>query len=188
LFLIDVQEGILTGISGLREVETEMALDACVWRISELIKSARAAKVPVIYVQHAGGPGHRLEPGSPGYPIREEIQPRRGDLVIRKKFCDSFFKTKLLDELKEIAAEHLVIAGCMTQYCVDTSVRRSVSLGFDVTLVSDGHMTADANGLSFEQIIAHHNALLDEFDAGEKMVRVKRAAEIDFANATVATP
>ena len=32
------------------------------------------------------------------------------------------------------------MAGCMTQYCVDTSVRRTVSLGYDVTLAEDGHL------------------------------------------------
>ncbi len=185
--VIDVQEGILTGISGRREAETEQALDACVWRIADVVQRAREAKVPVIYVQHEGGVGHRLEPGTAGYPIREEIQPKRADLVIGKKYCDSFFETRLSEELQRLGAEHLVIAGCMTQYCIDTSVRRAVSLGFNVTLVADGHMTADSNGLRFEQIIAHHNAILDEFDAGEKMVRVRPSAQIDFLNASVAT-
>ncbi|WP_041855488.1 cysteine hydrolase family protein [Candidatus Korobacter versatilis] len=185
--VIDVQEGILAGISRRRPEETERALDACVWRISELLKRARAAKVPVIYVQHEGGVGHRLEPGSAGFPIREEIQPKRGEVIVHKKFCDSFFETSLLDELKKLGAEQLVIAGCMTQYCIDTSTRRAVSVGFDVTLVADGHMCGDTRTLTFDQIIAHHNALLDGFDAGGKSVTVKPAAEIDFANASVAT-
>jgi len=60
----------------------------------------------------------------------------------------------------------------MTQFCVDTTVRRAVRLGFDVLLVSDGHMTADSGGLTFEQIVAHHNALLNGFDAGSHTVRV----------------
>jgi nicotinamidase-related amidase len=60
----------------------------------------------------------------------------------------------------------------MTQYCVDTTVRRAVSLGYDVTLVADGHMTADSGALGFEQIIEHHNALLGGFDAGPHSVTV----------------
>jgi hypothetical protein len=51
-------------------------------------------------------------------------------------------------------------------------VRRAVSLGYDVVLVSDGHMTADSGELTYEQIIAHHNALLDGFSAGTHTVRV----------------
>jgi len=66
----------------------------------------------------------------------------------------------------------------MTQYCIDTTVRRAVSLGYDVVLAADGHMTADTDALLFEQIIAHHNALLDGFDAGGHAVRVCRADQI----------
>jgi nicotinamidase-related amidase len=180
LVIIDVQEGILAGIAGTRAGETEQALDAMVWRIAALLKRARAAGVPVIYVQHEGSPGHRLEPGSAGYPIREEIAARRGDVTIHKRFCDAFFETTLQSELQKLGVERLVVAGCMTQFCIDTSARRAVSLGYDVALVADGHMTADSGGLTFEQIIAHHNALLDDFDAGTHGVRVLPAAEIPF--------
>jgi nicotinamidase-related amidase len=178
--VIDVQEGILEGIAGARVLETEMALDAMVWRIAELLKRARTAEVPVIYVQHEGAIGHRLEPGSSGFPIREEVAPKRGEVVVHKRYCDAFFETSLQEELAKVGAEHLVIAGCMTQYCVDTSVRRAVSVGFDVTLVGDGHMTCDSGRLSFEQIVAHHNAVLDGFDAGAHAVSVVAAKDVQF--------
>ncbi|HEY3928454.1 MAG TPA: isochorismatase family protein [Candidatus Koribacter sp.] len=180
--VIDVQEGILSGISGARAEEAEKALDAMVWRIHDLLKRARVAQVPVIYVQHEGEIGHRLEPGSAGYPIREEISMKRGDFLIHTKYCDSFHETALQSALEKLAVDHLIICGCMTQYCVDTSVRRAVSLGYNVTLVKDGHMTADFGGLTFQQIIFHHNRLLDGFDAGAHAVKVVEAAEIQFGN------
>ncbi len=179
LVVIDVQEGILTGITR-RPDENEKAYDEVVWRIADLLKRARAANVPVIYVQHEGGVGHRLEPGSAGFPIREEIAPKRGEIVVLKRFCDSFCATNLQSELEKISAETLVVVGCMTQYCVDTSVRRAVSSGFDVILVKDAHMTADSGSLTFEQIIAHHNRTLHGLDANAHVVTVKPAAEIVF--------
>jgi hypothetical protein len=66
----------------------------------------------------------------------------------------------------------------MTQYCVDTTCRSAVGRGYDVTLAADGHMTADSGALGFEQIIAHHNLLLDGFDAGNKTVTVAPIAAI----------
>lgn len=75
---------------------------------------------------------------------------------------------------------HLVVGGCMSQYCVDTTVRRAVSLGFDVTLVTDGHMTADSGTLQFSEIVAHHNETLDGFDAGGAKVDVRPAAAVAF--------
>jgi nicotinamidase-related amidase len=61
----------------------------------------------------------------------------------------------------------------MTQYCVDTTCRRAVSLGYDVTLVADAHTTADSGTFTVEQIVDHHNALLDGFDAGKAAISVK---------------
>jgi nicotinamidase-related amidase len=180
LVVIDVQRGILD-IPGLaRKREVDQALDLTVLRIRALIERARAARLALVYVQHDGGPGHRLEPGTPGWPIRAEIAPLPGEPIIHKQACDAFFETRLQEELAARNVKQFVIAGCMTQFCIDTTVRRAVSLGFDVVLAADGHTTADTRTLRFEQIIAHHNALLDGFDAGEHQVRVFPSPEISF--------
>jgi nicotinamidase-related amidase len=138
--------------------------------------------VPVILVQHDGEPGHRLAAGTAGWSIRGELAAHPGEAVVRKKSCDSFFETDLAAQLAargiHAGTGRLVIAGCMTQYCVDTTCRSAVGRGYDVTLAADGHMTADSGTLGFEQIIAHHNLLLDGFDAGDKIVTVTPIAEI----------
>ena len=178
LLVIDVQRDILA-IPGLaRKKEIDCALDETVVRIAGLIEKARVASVPVIYIQHDGGPGDRLEAETSGWPIRPEIAPRPGEPVIHKRACDAFFETTLDSELSAAGIKELVICGCMTQFCVDTTVRRAVSIGYDVVLAADGHMTVDTRTLGFEQIIAHHNALLDGFDAGKRQVRVCPATEI----------
>jgi nicotinamidase-related amidase len=178
LIIIDVQRAILRGIAGGRAMETARALDAAVGRIAGLLDRARSGETPVIHVQHDGGPGHRLQAGTEGWLIREELTPRAGEPVVRKRACDAFFETTLAQELGNRGIGRLVMAGCMTQFCIDTSARRAVSIGYDVTLAGDGHMTADAGGLTFEQIIAHHNALLDGFDAGNHAVAVAPCAGI----------
>ena len=180
LVVIDVQRGILDLPQLQRKQETSKALDETVARIAGLIARARAASVPVIYVQHDGGKDHRLEPHTPGWPFRPEIAPHRGEPVIHKRACDAFFQTTLEAELSARGIRRLIIAGCMTQYCIDTTVRRAVSLGYDVVLAADGHMTADAQALRFEQIIAHHNEVLDGFDAGEHEVSVRPASGIQL--------
>jgi nicotinamidase-related amidase len=120
LLVIDVQRGILADPSLTRWKEANQALDATVLRIAGLIERARAACVPVIYVQHDGVAGHRLEPDTSGWPIRSEIAPRDGERVIHKAACDAFFDTTLDAELAAAGVEQLVVAGCMTQYCIDT--------------------------------------------------------------------
>ncbi len=178
LVIIDLQKGILEGLGGERPEEHERALKAVADRISGLLERARTAGIPVLFVQHDGEAGERLEPNREGWQLREEIMPRAGEPVIHKRACDSFFETSLEFELSRRGLRRLIIAGCMTQYCIDTTVRRAVSLGYDVVLAEDGHMTADSGGLSFEQIIAHHNSLLNGFDAGEHSVKVVPIAKI----------
>ena len=46
------------------------------------------------------------------------------------------------------------------QSIIDTAVRTATVNGLDVTLVGDGHSTADSPVLSAEQIIKHHNKTL----------------------------
>jgi nicotinamidase-related amidase len=173
LVIIDVQVGIIDGLRAYRGGEV-------LEQINRLLAKARASNMPVIYIQHDGEAGHPLEVGSPGWQIHPEIKPHEEDLIIRKRASDSFFETTLQHELKARSIKHLIVAGCMTEYCVDTTSRRAISLGYDVTLVSDAHTTVDNKILTGAQIIAHHNALLDGFDAGSRMITVTPADEVNF--------
>src|SRR3954451_17478684 len=138
--------------------------------------------MPIIFVQHDGPAGDRLETGTPGWDICDDLGRAAEDIVVRKTACDSFHETKLQDVLSGRGIRHLVVGGLMTQYCIDTPCRRAVSLGYDVTLVSDAHTTCDSKTLTVEQIVDHHNALLDGLDAGHALIRVKPASEA-FASA-----
>jgi nicotinamidase-related amidase len=171
LLVIDVQVGIIEDFHAYRGREV-------LEQINKLLAKARASNMPIIYVQHDGEKGHPLEVGSEGWLIHPEIKPDEEDLIIRKRASDSFFETTLQRELEARGVKHLIVTGCMTEYCVDTTARRAVSLGYDVTLISDAHTTIDNKLLTAAQIIAHHNALLDGFDAGSHSIAVKPAYEV----------
>ncbi|MDF0699904.1 cysteine hydrolase family protein [Rhizobium sp. MC63] len=182
LLIIDVQNAILFGkATPERQSRVDSALDETVARLASLQEKARQAGAPVVLVQHDGDNGHRLAVGTPGWELRQEIAPRQGEVVVRKQSADSFFETDLAERLNEREVTHLVIGGCMSQFCVDTTVRRAVSLGYDVTLVADGHTTGDTATLTFSEIVAHHNETLDGFDAGKAAVEIRPAADIAFS-------
>lgn len=174
LLVIDVQEGIVRG-PGIHDA------DGIMKKIRSLQELARKAGAPVLFMQHDGPKGHRVEKGTDGWKIHPAVKPAEGETVLNKEASDSFFHTFLQQELKQYGVSEIVISGCMTQYCVDTTCRRAVTLGFDVTLVSDAHTTADEGGLTAQQIIKHHNTLLNGFDAGGHEVSVKKSSEITFA-------
>lgn len=176
LVVIDVQVGILPE-AGSERPAVRQRFDTVRGRIAGLIHEARRQGLPVIFVQHDGPPAHRLERGTPGWEICADLGRTDRDVVVSKTACDSFYETDLQEILTRRGIRHLVVGGLMTQYCVDTTCRRAVSLGYDVTLAADAHTTADMPSLTVEQIVGHHNALLDGFDAGAAVIRVRPSSD-----------
>jgi nicotinamidase-related amidase len=168
LVVIDTQVGIIeTAYRGKEVVEN----------IGTLIAKARAAGVPVIYVQHHDP---YLETGTPEWQIHPAITPQEGEPVVHKQSPDSFHSTTLQQELEKRGIKHIVVVGAQSNFCVDTTSRRAVSIGYDVTLVGDAHTTEDNAVLTAEQIIAHHNNTLDNFWAGEHKIQVNPTDEVVF--------
>ncbi len=173
LAIIDVQIGLV------KLIPPEVR-DRVLPKIKVLLSQARSSGMPVFFIQHDGPKGHPLEAETPAWAIHPSILPRSGEPVIRKTASDAFFETRLADELQRAEIGHLIISGAMTEYCVDTTCRRAVTLGYDVTLAADAHLTRDTADLTAAQIIAHHNSLLDGFAAGSHSIKVTSAAEISF--------
>ncbi|NKW91384.1 isochorismatase family protein [Rhodobacteraceae bacterium R_SAG9] len=181
LLIIDVQNAILDGAANDDRIKAVKGyFNTVVGRLSDLKESAASQNVPTILVQNDGPDGHRLAVGSKGWEIVPELAPAANDIVVHKVSCDSFHETNLMEHLTQVGATRLIVGGCMTQFCVDTTVRRAVSAGFDVVLVSDGHCTGDSGALTQGEIIAHHNNTLDGFDAGNCVVSVVPSAEVSF--------
>jgi nicotinamidase-related amidase len=178
LLVVDVQRNILKDKGGPGALA---AFERVVERIAGLQDRARRRGFPVIHVQHDGEIGHRLERGTPGWEIRPEVAPRGSEPVVHKRSCDAYFETRLAEMLKAQQIQRVVIAGCMTEYCIDTTCRRSVSLFRNVVLAADGHTTGDSEQLSFSQIVAHHNRVLDGFSAGRWSIQVVPCAEISWS-------
>jgi nicotinamidase-related amidase len=148
--------------------------------IRDVIDKARAARTPVIYVQHDHDTYEPMKHDAPGWQIHPAITPLPGERIIHKKACDSFYGTPLRSELDALGITDLVVAGLQTEMCVDTTCRRAISLDYDVTLVADGHATWDANGLTAAQIVAHTNKTLANMAHPTRGITAKPAAEIAF--------
>jgi nicotinamidase-related amidase len=172
LVIIDVQKGMWA-----HPGHPPYDGDGVVARIAGLIARARAAKVPVMYVQHHGidEPNHPFKPGLPGYPFHDAIAPAAGDEVTVKTRSSAFHGTDFDAKLKARGIDHLVITGMQSEYCVDSAIRGAYERGYTVTLVSDAHSTGDTRVAKAKDIIAIQNDTM----AGD-FANVKPAAEIEF--------
>lgn len=170
LLVIDMQVGLLENDSfpmlGSREL---------VERCASLIKRARAVAVPVVFVQHCDQEPP-LESGSHGWMLAPGLDVRAEDAVVQKRTPDSFHETELQQLLEQQGVKRLVVCGLQSEFCIDTTVRRAFSLGYQTTLVKDGHSTCNSRRLTAEQIIAFENRVL-----GGWFAKLVAADAVDFA-------
>jgi nicotinamidase-related amidase len=177
LLVIDVQNAIIAGD------EPSYHSEVVLRNIAHLLEQARASKTPIVFIQHTEP--NFLDEGSAGWEIHPQVAPQPDEPVFGKRACDSFFETPLQAELEQRGIQHLIIAGCQTNYCIDTTTRRAITLGYNVTLVGDAHSTTD-HVLPAEQIVAYHNAVLNGFGVLDAkggvryMVQVKPTTEVAF--------
>lgn len=174
LLIIDVQQALCAG------PEAAFDIDGVIERINSVSAQARGAGVPVVVIQHEEE-GDEMAFGAPGWQVADALATVPDDLRVRKTTPDSFHKTDLQPLLQERGVTHLVVCGLQTDFCVDTTVRRALALGYDVTLVADGHSTMDNGVLTAAQITAHHNRTLSRMMSFGKRVAVKPASDVRVA-------
>lgn len=102
------------------------------------------------------------------------------DRIVVKESCDAFLNTKLSEVLESLDVKRLIITGCATEYCVDTTVRSALAKGFQTVVPSDGHTTADRAHLNARQIITHHNAIWADFLSPAGAAQVLPCARIEL--------
>jgi nicotinamidase-related amidase len=159
LIVIDMQVGSFGTGSKRYDVPGLVA------RLNALARRVRAHGGTVIFVQHDGPEGDPHHPSQPGWAILPELEKLPADIVVRKTACDSFLGTDLDRVLAARGLRNVVITGCATDYCVDTTVRAALARGYRTIVPTDGHTTADRPHLSAAKIIEHHNAIWCDFIA-----------------------
>lgn len=173
VIVIDVQQGLCEGVGA--------AFDCAgtIERINRVTRKARQAHVPVIFVQHESASGY-LELDTPAWQLADGLQHLPDDPRIRKTTPDAFLRTTLQDLLQRHGIEQLIVCGMHSEFCIDTTVRRALALGFPVVLVADGHTSAGNAAISPQQVIAHENATLVNISSFGPRVVTRSSADIEF--------
>ncbi|QKO39265.1 cysteine hydrolase [Serratia marcescens] len=156
LLLIDMQVGLFASPN-----DPPFAAETLLAKTNALIRAARLANAPVVFIRHTGPAGSPIAANSPLWQVHPSLETAAGaDWFIDKTHPSCFYQTGLAERLKHAGIGRLVISGMKTQYCVDTACRRGAELGFDMVLAADAHSCSDTEALSAEAIIRHHNQTL----------------------------
>jgi len=122
-------------------------------RTERLVSQARSRGMPVIYTRHGYRPDYAdadllmrrderarengaLIAGSPDAAIMPQLNPDDG-VIIDKNRYDAFRDTTLEAELRRQGAVELLIAGVLTNVCVEANVRAAYDRDYDVVVLAD---------------------------------------------------
>jgi nicotinamidase-related amidase len=143
---------------------------AAVAQIARALAWARAAGIPVVHVVHENRrPDPTIfAPGSPALAIHPQAAPLDGEPVVKKHLPGSFTGTGLEALLRERGIQRLLVAGFMTQMCVDTTTRQAAHLGLQVTVLADACAAKAVTGpdgvaIDAEQVHRTHLGSLQGF-------------------------
>jgi nicotinamidase-related amidase len=131
LVVIDVQKGEVMGSGaevGIPHMDGGAQRHA---RIVELVAAARAAHVPVVFIQEVhkrtladfgreldGVEGVHCLEGDEATELADGLAPRPDEYLIRKRRYSAFFATELELVLRSYGARTLILVGALTDVCV----------------------------------------------------------------------
>jgi ureidoacrylate peracid hydrolase len=150
---------------------------------AELLATARAAGVPVIYTRHVFRPDLLDVParvagvlpdepkplirGSWDADVIDELKPAEGDRIIDKNRYDAFLYTDLEVVLRAMGVQRLLVTGVVTSVCVESTVRSGEQRDFDPYVASD--CTSAAEG-AHEPALAAMAAVFATVGPGQELL------------------
>ncbi|MEO0883458.1 MAG: pyrimidine utilization protein B [Pseudomonadota bacterium] len=167
LIVIDMQNAYATpgGYVDLAGFDISGAASV-IGRISETLQAARAAGIPIIFLQNGWDPDY-VEAGTPkspnwhksnalktmrkrpdlhgqllargewDYEIVDALQPQPGDIRVAKPRYSAFFNTPLDSLLRSRGIRNLVFVGIATNVCVESTLRDGFHLEYFCTMLED---------------------------------------------------
>ena len=165
LLIVDMQNDCCApgGAFALQGADTSL-YGEMVPKLASLLSAAREADVLVIFIQATTLPGalgqspaqllfeHRMKesysdadddafefcvPGTWGHAIVDDLSPQPGELVIEKHRSSAFIGTNLDLVLRSNGIKTIVVSGCTTEGCVDSTIRDGGFLDYYPVAVRD---------------------------------------------------
>jgi nicotinamidase-related amidase len=164
LLLVDMQHDFIDadGQFGTMGVDLSMYASSRP-RLTSLLGAARAAKVLVVHIQNTQLSGRRSDspaqirfnllmhanarqdpsplrytvPGTPGHEFAEEFRPKEDELVVQKYRSSGFWGTNLDLLLRSNGVETVIVTGCTTEGCVESTARDAMFNDYYVVIAED---------------------------------------------------
>ncbi len=183
LVLVDMQHDFVepTGLFGTLGVDLSM-YDETRPRLAGLLTAARRSGVLVVHLQNTALPDHRSDspaqlrfnmrmheaaraggpplrytvPGTAGHEFVPELRPEDGELVVQKYRSSGFWGTNLELLLRSNGVRTVVVAGCTTEGCVESTARDALFTDHYVVVATDCVASDDKEQHDASMVLMRH--------------------------------
>lgn len=214
LLVVDMQRDFCLPGGAFDELGVDISMyPPMIPRLARLVDGARTAGVTVVYIQMTVLPNRRSESpaqirfnlrlhggtngvpeplaytpdGSVGQEIIPDLAPEDGDLIVKKYRSSGFWGTNLDMLLRSNGIKSVVMTGCTTEGCVESTARDALFNDYYVVIAEDCVASDDRAQHDASMFLMRHR--FDIAAAGE-ILRVwasARDAEADAAKAVSRT-
>lgn len=164
LILVDMQRDFIEpdGVFGALGIDLSMYA-ASRPRLASLLAAARRTGTTVMHLQNTALPGRMSDspaqirfnlrmhkdarrdqpplrytiPGTPGHEFTQDFFPLKNELVVRKYRSSDFWGTNLDMVLRSNGIKTVVVGGCTTEGCVESTARDAMFNDFYVVIAED---------------------------------------------------
>ena len=164
LIVIDMQRDFIEpdGLFGSLGIDLSMYAESRP-RLATLLAAARKAGTAVMHLQNTALPDRKSDspaqirfnlrmhkdarrnqpplrytiPGTPGHEFAPDFAPREDELVVRKYRSSGFWGTNLAMLLRSNGIKTVVVGGCTTEGCVESTARDAMFNDFYVVIAED---------------------------------------------------
>ncbi len=172
LLVIDMQKGSFT------EKTPRFDSDGVIERINKLAKLFRTLNFPVIFIQHDGTGSGEFEKNTTEWENLDELDIQPNDLRIDKYANDVFYNSELQNTLNFHKVNELIITGCATDFCVESTIQSALTKDYHVTVIEDGHTTGERPQLTAKQVIDHYNWVWENMIPTKGKIQVKKTESL----------
>ncbi|MCU1475817.1 MAG: hypothetical protein JWQ64_510 [Subtercola sp.] len=194
LVVIDMQHDFISplGLFGPMGIDLTM-YEESVPRLKVLLSAARRSGVLVIHLQNtaladrmsdspaqirfnlrmhgsARGDAEALRytvPGTPGHEFTPDFAPLPGELVVQKYRSSGFWGTNLDLLLRSNGIQTVIVSGCTTEGCVESTARDAMFNDYYVVIAEDGVASDDRVQHDASMLLMRHRfdiAAVDDID------------------------
>lgn len=101
--------------------------------------------------------------GKAGFEIYDGFKPQPGEKIFTKTVNSCFKESGLLEYLREKQVKEVAIAGLMTDYCIDATVKCGFEHGFSIIVPKHANTTTDNEYMTASK---HMSIITDSFGKG----------------------